>query len=133
MGKGNSSGGDEVVEEDNALNDAEEMSDIDDEGEMSYEEWDRTVRNWQCDITLEEHRHFTEQHCKDTRQYIARKAARMESERLASIVREQEQVLEMMAARTEEIKRKTAERRVELIALRAARAQRNRDKAPRAG
>ena len=87
------------------------------------------MRTWECDITHEEdeeHQHFDEEHCKDSRDFLTRKAKLVaENAELREAAWEQEEFLAQMKETTERIKQRTAERRMELAALRARRAREN--------
>ena len=115
-------------------NDSDEWTE--DEDGISDARWER-MRTWECDITPEEdeeHRHFNEEHCQDSRDFSTRKARLVaENAELRKEAQKQEECLARMAEMTELIKRKNAERRSELATLRADRAKRARDNAPRPG
>ena len=128
----------DIVEEMNSEeeeNSEEENSDESDSDEWTEDEdgisdarWE-TMRTWECDITPEEdgeHRHYNEEHCEDSRDFLTRKAKLVaENARLKEVVRGQDECLARMKETTERIQQRTAERRVELIALRAGRARKN--------
>ena len=126
--------------EQNSEQDSSEEEDSDewteDEEGISDDRWER-MRTWECDIGPvedEEHRHFNEEHCQESREFLTRKAKLVaENVELRKIAQEQEVCLARMAERTEYIKRKNAERRSELATLRADRAKRARNNAPRPG
>ena len=74
----------------------------------------------------------SEEHCEQSRAFLTKKAKLVaENVELSKIVQKQDEVLADMHEMTEKIKRKTAERRVELEARRAG--QRARENAPRPG
>ena len=107
-----------------------------DEDGISDRRWE-TMRDWPCDITIEEddeHRHLFREHCQDSRMALDRRARLIaENEMLKKVAQAQEECLSRMNQRTEHLKRKNAERTLELAALRAARAKRMRDNAPTPG
>ena len=107
-----------------------------DEEGISDDRWERR-RTWECDITVEEdeeHEHLYEEWCRESREVLTRKAKlRAENAELMEIVRDQDECLARMEEATKLIKRKTAERRAELATLRADRARRARENAPRPG
>ena len=107
-----------------------------DEDGISDRRWE-TRRDWPCDITPEEdgeHRHLFKEHCLDSRAALNRRARlKAENERLKKIAQDQDEELARINRRTQHLKRKNAEKTLELAALKAARTRRIQANAPRPG
>ena len=114
----------------------EESEWTEDEDGISDRRWE-TMRNWPCDITQEEddeHRHLFQEHCQESRAALDKRARlRAENERLKKIGQDQDEELARINRRTQFLKRKNAEKAVELAALKAARAKRIRANGPTPG
>ena len=114
----------------------EESEWTEDEDGISDRRWE-TMRDWPCDITREEddeHRHLFQEHCQDSRAALDRRARlRAENERLKKIAQDQEEELALIDRRTRHLKRKNAEKTLELAALKAARAKRIHANGPTPG
>ena len=121
---------------DDSVDEGEESEWTEDEDGISDRRWE-TMRDWPCDITSEEddeHRHLFREHCQDSRTALDRRAKLIaENEMLKKVAEAQEECLARMNQRTQHLKRKNAERTLELAALRAARAKRMHINAPKPG
>ena len=122
--------------EDDERDDNEDSEWTEDEDGISDRRWEQ-MRDWPCDITPEEddeHRHLFREHCQESRIALIRRARLVEeNEMLKRVAQAQDEYLARMNERTEHLKRKNAERTLELAALRAARAKRMRENAPTPG
>ena len=107
-----------------------------DEDGISDRRWE-TRRDWPCDITPDEddeHRHLFKEHCQDERAALDNRAKlREENERLKKIAQAQDEELERINRLTNYLKRKNAEKAVELAALKVARIMRIQENGPRPG
>ena len=107
-----------------------------DEDGISDRRWE-TMRDWSCDISPEEddeHRHLFEEHCIESRAALIRRAELIaENEMLKRVSQAQDECLARIHERTENLKRRNAERTLELAALREARAKRMRENGPAPG
>ena len=107
-----------------------------DEDGISDRRWE-TRRDWPCDITPDEddeHRHLFKEHCQDERAALDNRAKlREENERLKKITQAQDEELERINRLTNYLKRKNAEKAVELAALKVARIMRIQENGPRPG
>ena len=107
-----------------------------DEDGISDRRWE-TRRDWPCDITPDEddeHRHLFKEHCQDERAALDNRAKlREENERLKKIAQAQDEELERINRLTNYLKRKNAEKAVELLALKVARIMRIQENGPRPG
>ena len=107
-----------------------------DEDGISDRRWE-TRRDWPCDITPDEddeHRHLFKEHCQDERAALDRRVKlREENERLKKITQAQDEELERINRLTNYLKRKNAEKAVELAALKVARIMRIQENGPRPG
>ena len=107
-----------------------------DEDGISDRRWE-TRRDWPCDITPDEddeHRHLFKEHCQDERASLDNRAKlREENERLKKIAQAQDEELERINRLTNYLKRKNAEKAVELAALKVARIMRIQENGPRPG
>ena len=107
-----------------------------DEDGISDRRWE-TRRDWPCDITPDEddeHRHLFKEHCQDERAALDRRVKlREENERLKRITQAQDEELERINRLTNYLKRKNAEKAVELAALKVARIMRIQENGPRPG
>ena len=107
-----------------------------DEDGISDRRWEAR-RDWPCDITPEEddeHRHLFKEHCQDERASLDNRAKlREENERLKKIAQAQDEELERINRLTNYLKRKNAEKAVELAALKVARIMRIQENGPRPG
>ena len=114
----------------------EESEWTEDEDGISDRRWE-TMRDWPCDITPEEddeHRHLFKEHCLESRAALDRRARlKAENERLKKIAQDQDEELARINRRTQHLKRKNAEKTLELAALKAARTRRIQANAPRPG
>ena len=107
-----------------------------DEDGISDRRWE-TRRDWPCDITPDEddeHRHLFKEHCQDERAALDNRAKlREENERLKKIAQAQDEELERINRLTNYLKRKNAEKAMELAALKVARIMRIQENGPRPG
>ena len=128
-GQGSTSGSDSEDEGD-------ESEWTEDEDGISDRRWD-TRRDWPCDITPDEddeHRHLFKEHCQDERAALDNRARLIEeNERLKKIAQAQDEELERINRLTNYLKRKNAEKAVELAALKVARTMRIQANGPRPG